>query len=291
MGWRSLTGGRAGDEVVPMKKKPQFELEADLVAAFCRAVDHWNDNRNRQEEEGRWTAYHETAGFDLLLVHSAGYQIGIEAKLSLNPEVLLQAIPNRYSEWNGPDYRAVLVPTRADGWKLAPLAERLGITVLSIRDYRWRSDDYVRPADFADWLIHPGLPGEGNRWASYDEHWHSWLPVERCKLPDYVPDVVGGKPSPVSLTPWKVKAIKLFILLDRRGMVTRADMKALELSPSRFCDPYTGFLKIDRSKGGYVRHAATPDLRAQHPVNYAEIEADYDTWARKAFPGLFMEAA
>jgi hypothetical protein len=267
------------------RRKPDFTKEADLVAAFCRTLDR----TYAEERPGRlkWVAYHETAKWDLLLVNpTTGIQVGVEAKLTLNPEVLLQAVPGRYDAGHvGPDYRAVLVPRRAEGWKLGALAHRLGLTVLSLHDHRYRPEGYERPADFDEWNIDPTLPTEDS-WAPYAERWHSWLPGERCKLPDYVPDVMGGQPAPVALTEWKVKAIKLFILLDRRGVVTRGDMKALGLSPTRFCDPYNGFLAADPTKGGYVRHASSPDFRAQHPRNYAEIEADFRQWCP---PGRLFE--
>ena len=78
------------------------------------------------------------------------------------------------------------------------------------------------------------------------------------------------------------EAIKLMIVLDRRGYVTRRDMKALEISATRWTDRYHGFLMPGPS--GYVRCNATPDLKAQHPINYAQIEADIDQWASKLDP-------
>lgn len=273
-----------------MKAAPQFEKEADLVVAFGRATDRWNAKAGGGD--GIWTLYHETAGFDVLAAHSAGYQIGIEAKLSLNPDVLLQVVPDRYDGgFRGPDYRAVLVPRRCTGYRLGALASRLGVTVLTLRDSYWRPETFVYPADFDGWEIEPGFPREGEHEYLHGDRWSNWLPAERCRLPEYVPDVVGGKPSPLALTPWKIKAIKLMILLDKQGVVTRANMKALQISATRFCDPFNGFLAAAPSRGGYVRHASTPDLRRQHPVNYAEIEADYERWARPLFPGLFMDAA
>src|SRR5690606_31126666 len=128
------------------------------------------------------------------------------------------------------------------------------------------------------WLSPTNLPDEqGHDWDV--RGWFPWLPAKRCKLPDYIPDVGAGTPAAVALTAWKIKATELMILLDRRGYVTRRDMKLLGISPTRWTDAYHGFLTADPIKGGYVRHASTPDLRAQHPVNYGQIEADFDTWA------------
>ena len=242
-----------------------FATEADLVAAFCDLIERENSNRNRRAP--RWVAYHETGDWDLLLAQDeTGIQIGIEAKLTLNAKVLEQALPQtRYWDTKGPDYRAVLVPRVGKQLHLGSLADHLGITILTLEPKcRWSSSA----------RFDPRLPDESNYFGLDD--WHSWLPGERVKLPDYVPDVTGGKASPVALTDWKVRAIKLLILLDRNGSVTRRDMAALRISASRWTAAHHGFL--DRGEGGYVRSRRTPDLRAQHPVNYAEIEADFDRW-------------
>jgi hypothetical protein len=53
-------------------------------------------------------------------------------------------------------------------------------------------------------------------------------------------------------------------------------MKALGISPTRWTDRFYGYL--DPTGSGYVRNDRTPDLRRQHPRNWAEIEADFDAW-------------
>lgn len=113
----------------------------------------------------------------------------------------------------------------------------------------------------------------GNDW--HDDGWHDWMPMHRCDLPDYVPDVRAGCSAPVALTEWKIKAIKLAIILSERP-VTRADFAALKISPSRWTDPWTGYLI--KGDGGYVPGPRMPDFRAIHPVNYAQIEADRSKW-------------
>lgn len=237
-----------------------FAKETDLVATFCR----WLDGRDG------WTAYHETAGWDLLLVHGVtGIQIGIEAKLSLNAKVLEQTIPcGETSEHQGPDYRAVLVPMGKCQLHMEKIAHRLGLTVITLAqgvDYRGRAE-----IDCSIWDLPDQNCQFGNR------HWYPWLPAQRETLPDYVPDVSGGDKSPVTLTLWKIKAIKLLVMLERNGFVTRKDMKALDISPTHWTARGHGCLEA--GEGGYVRCERTPDLRAQHPVNYAEIEADFDQW-------------
>jgi len=231
-------------------------------------VETWINSLS-DHQRADWTVYAETAGWDILLVHRDGYQLGIEAKLSLNAKVLEQTLSGLHSFYDssGPDYRAALVPAKKVQNHLGKIAKALGIVIIPVREpeprvYRW-----------AD------LPDQNSDYNA----WPNWCPAERCKLPDYVPDVSAGHAAPVQLTPWKVKAIKLMIWLDRYGSVTRKDMKALQISPTRWTDHYNGFLSPG-ANGGYVRNTRTPDLRAQHPVNYAQIEADYDAWAKDMPP-------
>jgi hypothetical protein len=101
------------------------------------------------------------------------------------------------------------------------------------------------------------------------------MPEKRCAVPDYVPDVIAGAPAPVALTAWKVKAIRLAVLLEERA-VTRSDFKHLQLSPTVWTGP-NGYLT--RTPLGYVAGDRMPDLRRQHPRNYEEIRADKARWA------------
>lgn len=232
-----------------------FATEAEMVRT-------WLDSLSARQRED-WTVYAETAGWDILLAHRDGYQLGIEAKLSLNAKVLDQALSGNHSFWDltGPDYRAVLVPSGKVQLHLGNIAKALGIKIITAHLPEQGCTRYVE------------LPDQ----ASTYREWPNWCPGQRCTLPDYVPDVEAGHSAPVALTHWKIKAIKLVILLDRRGFVTRRDMKDLQISPTRWCDHFNGYLSPNGA-GGYVRNSRTPDLRAQHPVNFAEIEADFANW-------------
>ena len=118
-------------------KPPAFPKETDLCAAFIAAVPK------------DWLCYAETGGWDILLVRrNDGCQIGVEAKLRLNAEVLCQAAEAWYQPDQGPDYRAVLIPAGANN-KLSGLASHCRLTIL-----RQRSSEisYHQP-DFS-----PGLP-------------------------------------------------------------------------------------------------------------------------------------
>jgi len=230
-----------------------WDREADMVRAFTDKV--------RGLHDCPWTIYAETAGWDILLAHRDGYQVGIEAKLSLNAKVIEQSLSGTTSYWSesGPDYRAVLVPEGKVQGHMGKICSALGIGIILARSSAWWNID---------------LPDERSSYRP----WPNWCPAQRCSLPDYIPDVEGGHAAPVQLTPWKVRAIKLLILLERRGYVTRADMKALQISPTRWCDHWHGFLGRDETGKRLIRCSRTPDLKAQHPVNWAQIEADFDSW-------------
>lgn len=242
-----------------------FDKEEALVHAYIDSLGKYGLRD--------WTPYHETGGWDLLLVHHTGYQVGIQAKLSLNAKVLAQSLPHGHAS-DGPDYRAVLVPRDGLQAHLNNIARHIGITVIDV----WTTEGWNRSTTYHS---SPQLPDEA--WY-FQQGWVNWCPTNRIVLPDYIPDVTGGKASPVALTLWKIKAIKLMILLERNGAVSRADMKRLEISPSRWTDPYHGFLIA--TPQGYVRCGRTPDLKAQHPVNWAQIEADFDGWAGVVTGGL-----
>jgi hypothetical protein len=239
--------------------KPKlFEKESDLCAAFIEAVPK------------EWTVYAETGGWDILLARkSDGFQIGVEAKLKFNATVLQQSL-EEYGAWGadhaGPDCRAVLVP---DGeGSLKPLADYIGITVIQMRVRNgWSGPEFL-----------PSLPDErrGHNYSNGD--WHEWCPTKRHLLPEYVPDVAAGNPAPVQLTEWKIRAIKLVILAEAQGFVTRADFKFLGLDHRRWISA-EGWLRTTEERGRYSMHGEPPmGLKLQHPRVYEEIKADSAKW-------------
>ena len=236
-----------------------WKTEADLCADFIAAV----------RSAGKWECYAETCGWDILLVRRAdGVQIGIQAKLRFDAKVLNQAIENDYLAYSpthpGPDYRAILVGRSGD---LGAIAAYIGITVLGVRP-EWRSHS-----------IKPELPDEDRPWTL--RSWRSWCPTSRHSLPAYVPDCPAGVPSPVRLTRWKIAAMKLAILIERRPL-TRADFKALGIDHRRW------MAWLTPTAAGWIKGPSFPDFRAAHPRNYAEIEADMPRWApRDSAPLLF----
>lgn len=234
-------------------KPALFAKESDLCAAFIAALPK------------DWTAYPETGGFDILLVRVAdGFQIGVEAKLKLNAKVICQAAEfegHYYVDQPGPDCRAALIPEGVSV-DLAPLCRLIGITIIRMGERNW---------------FNPQLPKVSGAYYSSDP-WFERCPSKRIDLPDWVPDVTAGNSAPVALTDWKVRAIKIAITLSRRGFVTRKDFAFFKISMSRWTQERW---IVQDGQGGW-KAGRLPDFRAQHPINYPQIEADFDKWRNPA---------
>jgi hypothetical protein len=232
-----------------MKTKP-FPTEAALCAAFIAAID-----------KRSWTPYPETEGWDILLVRkSDGFQIGVQAKLKFNTHVISQALEDGYISSiarPGPDCRAVLVPESDLQLGLGKICAYLGVTVI-----RMEKPDRGYAREF-----HPWLPERDDSWG---DDWYELAPAKRCRLPEYVPDVAAGASSPVQLTDWKIKALKLAVLLEERGHVTRLDFAHLRLDHRRWIT--LGWLRVEA--GRFIGEKTTAYFRAQHPVVYEKIKAD-----------------
>lgn len=251
-----------------------FAKETELCDTFMKAVPK------------EWTVYAETGGFDILLVRNEdGFQIGIEAKLKLNAKVITQIaerIGTHYTCDEGPDCRAILVPHGVNA-ELGGVCELLGLEVVRV----YHSSEQEKWFD----KFSPHLPtiSDGAYWCQ--RNWFEFCPEKRVKLPDYVPDTIAGDKSPVILTAWKIAAMKLAIVLEKTGFLTRQDFKALEVSMSRWIQyGLTSWLIPGKIKGQWVRGTNFPDFVKQHPVNYHQIAADYEEWnPRKVEDGLFAQ--
>ena len=248
-----------------------FSSERHLCEEFIRTVPD------------DWVVYPETCGFDILLSHKdTGHQVGIEAKLRLNSKVLVQALPSPgHNSGLGPDFRAILVP-RGRKNDIATLAKHMGITVLSLGIENRLACEYMNEKPI--FKIWPELPEfvepnphnmKDHYWRSYDD-WADWCPIQRETLPEVIPDVACGVPSPIMLTEWKIKAIQLIILLDKFGPVSRKDFNDLRLNQSLWTQ--SGWLFKSGQRGYWKRCDKTPDLRNDHPKNFLDIEAMIDTW-------------
>ncbi|GLT08010.1 hypothetical protein ACFQFQ_14710 [Sulfitobacter porphyrae] len=261
------------------KPSPKFNTESELCRAFLSCIGE------------EWTAYNETGNFDILLVHRNGVQIGIEAKLTLNAKVLVQAIDGESRNLSGPDFRAVLVDRVVA--ENAVLARALGITVITLqRDKlggraRWRHPNWQGPEQFKyalrwecklpEFVDYDGISG---RWIDR-EIWYDRAPIERLRLPEYVPDVDAGCPAPQTLSHWKIQAIKVCVYCRKVGRMNRSQFKSLKIDPSRWMTGH--WMEKDVERGFWVPTNHFPDevYRRQHPTVYRQIEADYPEWSVK----------
>ena len=227
-----------------MKQEPHFRTEAELCSVFTGFV---------KTLQG-WVAYAETAGWDILLAHADGTQIGIQAKLKLNLRVLEQTIEeSRGRGATGPDFRAVLVPGTEGS---SVLIDALGINLIKSRrryDGRFEFEPGLLPNCYGDW-----------------QEWHYANPEKRHELPEFVPDVAAGVPGPSQLTKWKIAALRIVAVLEVRGYVTRADFRRYGVNHCRWVP--SGWLKLDE----LGRYTKGPNLNfaEKHPVMYPQILAE-----------------
>ncbi len=257
----------------PSRSKAIFASEAELCQTFIKQIPK------------TWTAYAESCGFDILLVGPNGEQIGIEAKMKLNADVMRQIMEHASgAKSEGPDYRAVLIPWGCTSG-LVSVCDYIGITVIEMRD----KDMYLEERkpfgkDHHYTALHikkfkPDLPDPKRIYWGVRDEWHDFAPVKQCKLPDYIPDVRAGRSAPVQLTEWKVKAIKICCILEKTGYVTRGDFDMLKLDHRRWMISQMGWLQAGETRGQYVAGPHFMDFKRQHPKNYAEIMADIEKWA------------
>lgn len=217
-------------------------------AALCDAFMAWARRGGGGREP--WTVYPETGGFDLLLVDPHGRQLGIEAKLTMNPKVCVQALPSQWRSDHGPDWRGVLVPKINPD--LVELMRLYGVVV------------FVPCARFSEGRpdFTPALYEADGKW----QNWFDWNPAKRCELPPMVPDVPAGVPSPIKLTMWKVGALKVLAHLELYGTVTARQVREYGVDPRRFCAA-DGWLRAE-GNGNWSR-GSVPAFDQQHPAEYA----------------------
>ena len=144
-----------------------------------------------------------------------GDQIGIQAKLLANVDVLHQAVLPR----SGPAFRMVLV--RRATTEFLELAGHLGLCV-AVRELRRR------------------VYGKNTDWFAPESGFHVYGSMRRfdvkkqLDLPPIVTDLVAGSQSPQQLTPWRVGALRLCRLLRTKGYLTSADFKAAKVDMRRW---------------------------------------------------------
>lgn len=220
-----------------------WKLESELCDDFARAA----------AADG-FEVFPEVANWDLVLVRD-GAQVGVQAKLRANFDVLVQAIAGASPRRAGPAHRAVLVPRSSPAFRAVARALRLGVY-----DHRHVSDhERVSASRRGVYKMRRGaILVPADRW----EH----------KKPLWLPPVAhgsGGVQSPRPLTRWRVQAIKLCLRLEERGYVTTADFKDLGIPAATWRDRW---VRRDGSEGRLARYVAVEG--AELPIEgFREIAA------------------
>jgi len=206
----------------------------------------------------------ETSGWDLLLVDADGGQVGIQAKLRPNVEVLAQALGHGGRPCPGPDHHAVLVPLAAFTPAFAIVARELRLVILDAE------------------AILVGDRWDGRKLSIVDalERAPIWEHTERAWVPELeVHALGGGRAGPVQLTPWKIAALKLCRILRRRGYLTRADFAQHKVSVTWWVQGPTAVLTAKRigKQSRYVPsgNGVMPDQR------WPEVSAALDRHLRE----------
>lgn len=191
-----------------------FKVESELC-----------DMLSQRAKDMGWKVFPETGGNDLLLVATddvrtknarPGDQIGVQAKLSGNIKVLAQAMPDHWSE-KGPHWHAVLVPVVVK--EFDQIARRLGLLTFEATHRVWVGGEWRRERGIKHALTY--LPPAMRHY--YTEMvWH----------PDVEILVPAGVSSPRSVTPWKVKSVRLCLDALERGFLTIADFRHAGMSVS-----------------------------------------------------------
>ena len=193
--------------------------ETDLCAEFAE----W-------ARRSHLLVYPEVAGWDLVLTVSqtflmglphdpahpgwghwsrarVGDQVGVQAKRVGNVEVLAQVLEG-VSARRAPQFAAVLVDRASN--EFLEVAAGLAVPVWAKATESTRRAKWVDCGD-GFWFRHRGI-------------WRT--DAEPLELPPVVPDLPAGVQAPRSLTPWRVKALRLCRIIRRVGYLTPEDFKA-----------------------------------------------------------------
>jgi hypothetical protein len=224
-----------------------------------------------------WTCHPEAAGFDVLVVHEDGRQIGVEAKLALNAKVADQILPSLGDEFYGrpgPDHRLVIVSKISDASEgIRKMLEHLGVRVLVASKYS-RVKGCSHGFSIDSELLSPEkhMP----RWG-YSTRMFDWWPTERCRVPSVVTTLPAGVPSPIRLTPWKESALRVIAQMRQQGFITAKQIASYGIGVTAWTQApgsKPGWLARGTSRGQWIETEHMPAFDKQHPDVYALAVAE-----------------
>lgn len=234
-----------------------IKTEADLCNLFMGAM----------AKVPGWTCHPEAAGFDILVVHEDGRQIGVEAKLALNAKVADQILPEHWEDYYGkpgPDHRLVIVSKVTDASKgIIKMLEMLGVTVLLPNCMSGEK----RGFDLRNGLF----LYEQSHFVTSRPRMFDWSPAERCQVPMVVTTLPAGVPAPVQLTPWKEAALRVIALMRAQGFITAKQIASFGISTSAWTQHTRkhAWLVKGTVRGTWLETEHMPAFDKQHPDAYA----------------------
>jgi len=171
----------------------KYSLEKDMC-----------DELSAHMKDSGWIVYPEQGGWDLLLVRR-NIQIGVQAKLRPTIKLLSQALISE--QVSGPHYRAVAVGNSQEEEK-----EDFAKISMALR------------LIYIDMGIHPDYWFyKATQRVSLKYYRH--FPNNIVWTPPYVPELDAGIPSPKTVSPWKIAAIKMELIAETKGWVSIIDAR------------------------------------------------------------------
>ncbi|KAG1395546.1 hypothetical protein G6F59_013976 [Rhizopus arrhizus] len=155
------------------------------------------------------------------------------------------------------------------------MLELLGVQVLVPSD-RYR---YSRPGEGIQRAVHRSERTDARPWDAAagalgewsNSAWFDWNPDKRCTLPEIVPKVAAGVPSPIQLTPWKIGALKVLADIELDGFTPAQGVRAHGIDPRRFCASDGWLQQLGDGRWG---RGTIPAFDQQHPEAFAQVLAE-----------------